>query len=90
MSSQAIHAAAILATGFCAEVFLLMLLSRNGRTFEYRSEVIDYMRRNPEQAAGQSLMEEYDSVSYDEMALKFWRPLRSFFPRYEKAREKVG
>ena len=77
----------LLASCVIALVLSVIMLWRNDKTFKYRSNMIDKISK----AAQKDILEgrynygwryeEYDAVSYHEMAVKFWKPLDSFYPR---------
>lgn len=68
-------------------IFLcLVLLLRNISVFNYRSMLLDKVSAKSlaeidaqEFKNWEARYSEYSQVSYDEMVLKFWKPLRSFY-----------
>lgn len=61
-----------------------VLMVRNARVFRYRNRIIDRYHKawKKDIRAGRDGLwrcRVYDSVSYNEMVLKFWKPLDSFY-----------
>ena len=69
-------------------VFVGGMLFRNNRTLAYRQRLIDQvsaacmddLKRDPLSTDWWWRWDVYNSVSYDEMAIKFWRRFDSFYP----------
>lgn len=66
-------------------VFIGFILYRNNQVYKYRLRIINMVHDEAIKAIenGTYTIGGYDildTVSYDEMVYKFWRPLNSFFP----------
>jgi hypothetical protein len=66
-------------------LILFLLLIRNFKVHSYRGNIIVKIgKRNIQDidkgTYGSSRWDVFDSVGYNEMLLKFWRPFDSFFP----------
>lgn len=62
----------------------MMLLFRNGRVYRYRVRLLHRVSAAARRDIGEGLEWEWrydmlESVSYESMVLKFWRPLSSFY-----------
>lgn len=61
-----------------------VMLIRNNMVYRYRTEMV----RRISAASKQNLLDEwmwrydeFDAVPYGDMVFKFWKPLKSFYPR---------
>jgi hypothetical protein len=66
-------------------IWSLVTLVRNSKVYAYRGELIDkmYDAADDDINRGRSYkwrQEVYQSVSYNEMVYKFWKPIDSFYP----------
>ena len=65
-------------------IFSVMMLFRNGKVYKTKIKVLDQIYKLDEQDIWNDKpylwrLEEFDSISYEEMLLKFWKPLDSFY-----------
>jgi hypothetical protein len=66
-------------------LFSLFLLFRNGQVYKERTKILeiihDLSNDNIKQGKGWRWRYKlYESVLYEEMLFKFWKPINSFFP----------
>ena len=62
-------------------LFLLMLIVRNELVFRERNKMIDWIFSHKNWEEKIKLFDEY---GYNEMVLKFWKPVKSFYKQYLK------
>lgn len=66
-------------------LFSLYMLVRNFRVYDYRNNMLDSLSTSTHDDIMKGRewrwrLDDYDSVSYDEMMFKFWRRFDSFYP----------
>ena len=68
----------IFITAFILLFLLIYLCIRNEMIFKERRKILKGLQDNTYYSFGEKL-NEYDSISYDEMLFKFWKPIKSFY-----------
>lgn len=58
-------------------LYSIISLRRNTLVYRYRMSILNEIRKNQDNFEEKIL--EFESVSYDEMVYKFWKPLNSFY-----------
>ena len=62
--------------GVLGIIFCFIILHRNEKVYKYRSKLSDNLFKKDD---WKRRLEIYDSIDYDEMVYKFWKPLDSFY-----------
>lgn len=92
--------AILVALGIGTVIYAVVALARNQRVYTYRAEVIEWIYDEPRKTFEKSEQTTkdfkrytnevsrrqriFESVDYDTMVHKFWKPLDSFYPEYAK------
>lgn len=100
---EGVYTSILLALCIIGIAYSVMMIFRVDQVYKYRSKVLDWAYEDlPKMKTGMptddfmELMAElhrrqaiYESVDFDTMVRQFWRPVKSFYPEYEDARQRV-